>query len=191
VTGPAAYVIKTYLCPAGYVTQAFPYENFGSFNFGLTSYLACAGTIGYSLQNASILSTRDGIFYDNSRTRLTAITDGTSNTILFGERDYREPNANGQCNPNVPDWGTWGAATGIYYDMGDTTGSAWVPINTLCTGTITYDQRINAFGSEHAGRNGANFTFAYGSVHFLTNATSLITLQSLSTRSGGEVVSLP
>src|SRR5262249_53047997 len=26
-TGPAAYLIKTYICPAGYVTDLFPYES--------------------------------------------------------------------------------------------------------------------------------------------------------------------
>jgi prepilin-type N-terminal cleavage/methylation domain-containing protein/prepilin-type processing-associated H-X9-DG protein len=189
-TGPAAYVIKTYICPAGYVTPAFPYENFGSWNFGLTSYLANAGTLGYAA-GEGLPPLEDGVFYGNSRTRLTAIADGTSNTLLFGERDYWEPNANGQCNKNVADWGAWGAASGIIYDMGDTTGSSWVSINTLCTGSIIYDQRINAFGSEHAGRGGANFAFADGSVHFLTNSVSLITLQYLSTRSEGEVFTLP
>src|SRR5262249_49920484 len=112
-------------------------------------------------------------------------------TLLFGERDYWEPNANGMCLQNIPDWGTWGAATGLIYDMGDTTASSWVPINTLCIGTINYDQRLNAFGSEHAGRSGANFTFADGSVHFLANSLNLITLQQLSTRAKGEVVTLP
>src|SRR5262249_42694649 len=159
-TAPSAYAIKTYLCPAGKVTSAFPYENFVSWNFGLTSYLANAGTIGYRADVYNLPPVEDGVFYGNSRMPLTSISDGTSNTLLFGERDYWEPNANGQCNPNIADWGAWGAASGVIYDMGDTTGSAWVPINTLCTGTVDYNQRINAFGSQHAGRSGANFVFA-------------------------------
>jgi len=51
--------------------------------------------------------------------------------------------------------------------------------------------RVNAFGSEHGGRIGANFVFADGSVHFLPNSTPLLTLQYLSTANGGEVVTLP
>jgi prepilin-type N-terminal cleavage/methylation domain-containing protein len=147
-TGPAAYLIKTYICPAGYVTPNFPYE-VGSWTspawyFGLTSYLANAGTRGYALES-NLPPARDGVFYGNSQTRLQAITDGTSNTLLFGERTYWEPNATGNCDTNIPDWGAWGAASGIIYDMGDTTGAAMVPINSFCLAgtTFTYDQRIS------------------------------------------------
>src|SRR5262249_29383229 len=112
------------------------------------------------------------------------------NTLLFGERTYWEPNANGQCNPNVADWGAWGAASGIIFDMGDTTGSSWVPINTLCIGAITYNMRVNAFGRQHVDRLGANFDFAHCSGHSLPTAPTLLTLQYLNASAAGEVVRL-
>jgi prepilin-type processing-associated H-X9-DG protein len=47
-------------------------------------------------------------------------------------------------------------------------------------------KRLGAYGSGHGG--GANVVMADGSVHFLRQDISLTTLQALSTRAGGEVI---
>ena len=58
--------------------------------FGLGSYGVSSGT-----DSAWITGTypekNDGIIYFNSRTKITAITDGTSNTLLGGERSFNDP----------------------------------------------------------------------------------------------------
>ena len=128
------------------------------------------------------------MFFENSKVRIKDVLDGSSNTLLFGERNYRQPAVNG-CTLDTWDWGAWGAATGVIYDMGDTHGSSRVPINTVCSSTVNQDDRLNAFGSLHG--SGANFVFADGSVRFLTTDTNLVTLQALSTRNGNETVTVP
>jgi prepilin-type processing-associated H-X9-DG protein len=65
-----------------------------------------------------------------------------------------------------------------------------VPINYLMPpsgGVAEMNNRICAFGSGHPG--GANFALADGSVRFLSKSIAVESLQALSTRAGGEVVS--
>jgi prepilin-type processing-associated H-X9-DG protein len=67
-----------------------------------------------------------------------------------------------------------------------------VPINYQMPpsgGQTEMNNRMCAFGSGHPG--GANFAFADGSVRFLSENIPVETLQALSTRAGGEVVSVP
>jgi prepilin-type N-terminal cleavage/methylation domain-containing protein/prepilin-type processing-associated H-X9-DG protein len=180
-TAPSANVVPTYMCPIGGGAVDIT-ENWSGYNFGITCYLANSGTRSYAVE------AKDGIFFGNSKVRIGDVADGTSNTLLFGERNYKQPPVNG-CTQDTWDWGAWGAATGVIYDMGDTHGSSRVPINTVCSATIGENDRLNAFGSLHAG--GANFSFADGSVRFLADSLDLVTLQALSTRAKAEVFTMP
>ncbi len=139
--------------------------------------------------------TRDGIFWIDSSVRIAGITDGTSNTFLFGERYHRDPQYDLQHNlfwpgsASMTQWGRWGYVANAGA-MGNVTLSTPVPINYQMSpeGDFTaVENRACAFGSGHPG--GANFAFADGSVRFLSDSTPLPTLQALSTRRGGEVVS--
>jgi prepilin-type processing-associated H-X9-DG protein len=174
----------------------WPYEIVSSTVYlALTSYTGNAGTKAYNgCYDTCTLAQEpdDGIFFKDSKVRITDIADGSSNTILFGERNYHETGpctSTGTVPWNLTDWGGWGVTNGTNNGMGDTGGSSWVPINFTCSTANDATLRLNAWGSTHTG--GANFSFADGSVQFLATGTSLVVLQALSTRASGEVVTLP
>jgi prepilin-type N-terminal cleavage/methylation domain-containing protein/prepilin-type processing-associated H-X9-DG protein len=72
-------VVRIFLCPSDIQRPVSGGYNINQ--FGPTNYAACTGTglNGGSPYNA------DGIFYANSRTRMTDVKDGTSNTVAFSE----------------------------------------------------------------------------------------------------------
>ncbi len=77
---PAATAISTFLCPS----QPVPSNPlvFGGTQLGACTYGANGGSASFPQARA----TNDGVFGFRTPVRLLAITDGTSNTLLFGER---------------------------------------------------------------------------------------------------------
>jgi prepilin-type processing-associated H-X9-DG protein len=153
----------------------------------MNSYMGNNGTVSWYVSSA----TNDGVFYINSRTNILDISDGTSNTFMAGERLHYDP-----AYTAIATLGGWAWSN---YDAGqDYLGSTYVPLNyELAAGTTTgypnypEDGRVAAFGSGHI--EGANFAFCDGSVKFISNSSvsNLALYEALSTRRGGEVVSLP
>jgi prepilin-type processing-associated H-X9-DG protein len=197
-----AQVIKILLCPSDPLPKPVvqltadlaPQWSWGF--YGMSSYGGNAGKRSFSPGSAPLFTgmTRDGIFYFDSCVRLTDVSDGTSNTFLFGERYHRDPQYDRQ-QPLVysgaspfGEVGRWACIAGAG-TMGNVTLSTAVPINYQVPpgGDVwTLRDRMCAFGSGHSG--GANFAFADGSVRFVSASIPLPTLQALSTRAGGEVV---
>ncbi len=197
-----AQVLKILVCPSDPIPQpvchltaeAAPSWSWGF--YGVGSYGGNAGKRGVHTGGPPNFPTmtRDGIFYIDSCVRVADITDGTTNTVLFGERihhdpefDRRQPVVWPTIN-GVVSWGRWGFVS-FAGAMASVTLSTPVPINYRVPpggDKATLEDRLCAFGSAHPG--GANFAFADGSVRFLSQSTPLSTLQALSTRAGGEVV---
>jgi prepilin-type N-terminal cleavage/methylation domain-containing protein/prepilin-type processing-associated H-X9-DG protein len=198
----SATVLPVLLCPSDTIPQN-PIASQGR-TYALTSYGGNGGTRSFDPAAA----TTDGIFHttgpgsqpaaNQGPVRLGDITDGTSNTLLFGERSHVDPGydsfaaAGLASRPAMASWGWWGASEGRLA-IGDVTMSAYVPINyqvpsAIGTGSFKpfEDQRVCAFGSNHTG--GANFTLADGSVRFIAQSIPLATLRALATRASGEVV---
>jgi prepilin-type N-terminal cleavage/methylation domain-containing protein/prepilin-type processing-associated H-X9-DG protein len=191
-----ASVVATYVCPA----DALPRPAVGLWPgtntyVGLTSYRA--NSTGYDFFYQPFGD--DGVICIDTAVRLTDITDGTSNTLLFGEHYNADPN-----------WPLWSAAFGLnpatqFYLWGSawanvnlqTTALGTVPLNYLLPPTVPADffqadvtvfNRFLAYGSGHPG--GANFALADGSVRFISdgiNSTPTV-LSALCTRAGGEVI---
>jgi prepilin-type N-terminal cleavage/methylation domain-containing protein/prepilin-type processing-associated H-X9-DG protein len=135
---------------------------------GPSSYAACVGRDEDSDADGV---TGSGVFYCNSRTRITDITDGTSSTILVGERAWGNAN------------GVWaGAIPGCAMVFGPNNAcisaiSGGLPNSPiyappmlvqshahLINPTTDGDGGLDDFSSLHPG--GANVLFADGSVHF-------------------------
>ncbi len=207
-------------CPSD---PAISQLNMADFSWGMrfTSYKGNAGTWfspgRYADPNcgnynfSTQMSQANGIFYFYSGTRIAAISDGTSNTILMGEWAYGKLSTGDQAC-----WGWWNS--GNYSDTMFTVSYPINPFNKvsdLGTGQgINSDLYTSAASSFHPG--GANFSFCDGSVRFLKDSiqsaqfnpttsfasnimpgpgntytviSQLSVYQALGTRAGGEVIS--
>ena len=123
------------------------------------------------------------MFGENSTTRLTDVQDGTSNTIAVGEQTLNV--YNGTCSA----WGYRGwVQTGVNPAAGINVW--WAPgWGFPPPGIVGRSISWGYAGSLHTG--GANFGFADGSIHFISQATSTTVLYQLSAMADGSVVTLP
>jgi len=183
--------IPVYLCPSDMVALA-PYQVPDAAGQPLmwgapSSYAGCVGNDASEVAGPG----GTGILYRNSGTRMADLTDGSSATILIGERAW----ANAQ--------GIWAGAVagGVClrgkYNRCPAGGAAWAAPPTLNlahahlnNAAADLDGGLDDFSSLHV--EGANFVFADGSVRFLRSVpddgSGGSVLQSLGTRSGGEVI---
>jgi prepilin-type processing-associated H-X9-DG protein len=120
--------------------------------------------------------------YYNSSVSINQITDGTSNTLLAGERFSLDPAMTDSQLADVRGWAWCNYNSGEDH-LGDT---SW-PINSQAS-VIGTQSRLNNFGSGHSG--GANFALCDGSVQFVSQSIPIVLLQRLSVPNDGHVVSL-
>jgi prepilin-type N-terminal cleavage/methylation domain-containing protein/prepilin-type processing-associated H-X9-DG protein len=179
--------IKTYACPSTSWAMT-PYVQ-GGVAYTLTSYLGIAGdrfsdfaTFG---GDTGVMNVRP----PDSQVSLPRIADGTSNTLMFGER------------PPMPLGGAYGWAYYREYHshiyarvMGDNdnppyNSSTCAPPFYFQDGNINNNCDANHMWSLHSG--GANFALCDGSVKFIQYAAGTTVIPPMSTRARGEIFNAP
>jgi prepilin-type N-terminal cleavage/methylation domain-containing protein len=181
--GPLADPIKLYYCPSEPRASLGP--SISWLPMAYTDYVAIEG-----------LSHGDGlgIINQDSFVRVTDITDGTSNTIMAGERPPDTSSNFGRA------WGWWwiggphsasGVANQYALNPKDSKGNRCPPPPYYFGAgprNVSNDCSINQLWSNHIG--GANFLIGDGSVRFISHSNSTI-MPALATRAGGEIASVP
>jgi prepilin-type N-terminal cleavage/methylation domain-containing protein/prepilin-type processing-associated H-X9-DG protein len=171
-------VMVSFLCPAEFIRMG---ENSASgLKWGTTSYLGVAGTDK---------RLDDGVFHKDFTVRFADITDGSSNTLMIGERPV---GPGGRYSAWYAGWTDCVCSLNQILAAGD---GVWDPDNSGCRVTTALFRPgllgnicdVNHFWSLHSG--GANFAFADGSVRFLPYSGATI-IPALATRAGGEIASL-
>jgi prepilin-type N-terminal cleavage/methylation domain-containing protein len=184
-------------------------------NAALTDYLAVHGWNQFAETRG-----QNGILYVNSGTRMTGITDGTSNTLLVGERPPSNTMIYGWMwagSGNGPYYGTTDVALGvteIVPSSGDCPGSGCPTAGTMNQnptsftrdfyrpGTLNDPQDLHRFHFWSLHTGGCVWLLGDGSVRFITysaGTTSLGTvngitpftvLEAMASRDGGETFTL-
>jgi prepilin-type N-terminal cleavage/methylation domain-containing protein/prepilin-type processing-associated H-X9-DG protein len=167
-------IIPTFLCPADN-PRPFLHND----RIGRISYVGVSGRHAFS---------RDGVLYMDSSIRIADITDGTSQTLMVGERPA-PADAFGRWYGGWGQWGNGDAFLGVReLDIQDSIWGCPPGPYQFAPGRLDNPCSTFHFWSLHTG--GANFLFCDASVHFLPYSAAAI-IPALATRSGGEAVAVP
>jgi prepilin-type N-terminal cleavage/methylation domain-containing protein len=177
--------LAVFLCPSDSPptpTVAIP-DGSGNLlaNVAFANYVGVGGTYevtGYP-------DTNNGVLFRNSRIKATDIADGTSNTLMVGERCSRRSAkttwvgaiTNGINPPMNPSYDAEGPPTFCLTNTG-AAADGRVPNNAL--------DHVEDSSSNHT--QGVNFLLSDGSVRVINTTINPATWAALGTRNGGEVV---
>ncbi len=191
-----AQLVPTLFCPSDSLSHIDP-------NFGPTNYVACLG----SGANGGSRTAADGIFYNNSRTKIADITDGLSNTAMiseqilgqggppptsanlvdvrtvYGTMRSRQPVTNTICaniTTFATDRGSRWADGEVQYSLYD---HHFTP-NDRMWDCVLIEYSWKAARSRHM--QGVNCAFADCSVHFISDGVDPAVWQALGSIAGGE-----
>jgi prepilin-type processing-associated H-X9-DG protein/prepilin-type N-terminal cleavage/methylation domain-containing protein len=180
-------VIKTFLgtyhCPSSSPEKLSTCCRYipGIEDIACTRYAAIYTHLNVDYALASGTSGGSGCIFLGSSVAIRDVTDGTSQTLVVGERD------------SYPDDDPWKKSSGTEYCPGGgcELANSWAGVARITTyfGINNQSARFyqqSAVQSRHPG--GANFAFADGHVMFLNENINQKPLTSLTTRKGGELI---
>jgi prepilin-type processing-associated H-X9-DG protein/prepilin-type N-terminal cleavage/methylation domain-containing protein len=174
-----ATVIPLYTCPSD-GRAAFPQNGPDGTLAAYTSYKGVRGERS-GMENG-VLPLGRGI-------RIAAITDGTSQTLMVGERPPSARMDSGWWYASH--WSVYSHDFILWAETGKESDECMPPPGgyfVFGPGRPNNQCDMYHFWSLHSG--GANFSFADGSVHFISYSISR-NLRALASRDGGEVVDVP
>ena len=184
-TSPGALVIPGYVCPSDF-NPTVVNEISGNF-YGPNSYFGVGGRQVWFIAGGV---TGDGMLHYNSSVKFRDILDGSSNTLLIGERFSFDQ-----------EWDQFSTYRGYAWSNAlsarDCLSGVLEPINYQLPlgsgpnpGFDLTDKKFNSFSSGHTG--GANFAAADGSIHFLSlrNAGQLEVLEYLAIKDDGSIAGI-
>jgi prepilin-type N-terminal cleavage/methylation domain-containing protein/prepilin-type processing-associated H-X9-DG protein len=148
--------LRMFRCPS----DAGPIHNADQGHFAVSNYRVTCGTLTTFIYPAE--SDLGGVMYQNSRVRMTDVTDGTSNTTVVGEGKFGVPRH--VSTGNALSSAIWCGMSGTYHVPGIGT-YVWIDNVMWPTGgnpSWSRDYVDEAFNANHT--DSVHFLFADGSV---------------------------
>jgi prepilin-type N-terminal cleavage/methylation domain-containing protein/prepilin-type processing-associated H-X9-DG protein len=182
---------KSYNCPID--TRSNLQCNDGGNLNALTGYMGVNGTDQFREDGG-----QNGVLYVNSSVQMNKIGDGTSNTLVVGERPPSNDLYYGWLwagSGDMPYFGTTDVVLGV---REVTNGAPNGPRDFFRPGQLNDPTNIHRYHFWSLHPNGGNFAFADGGVRYITYsagtsnvAGGMTLMEALASRNGGEVGSLP
>jgi prepilin-type N-terminal cleavage/methylation domain-containing protein/prepilin-type processing-associated H-X9-DG protein len=196
--------IKIYFCPSRRTAQTQPYTVPQSSGYKIATrpdnvarndYAGCGGTYAVGanprgpgtpapetyVYNANQYTSRGGITFSTSTTKLRQVPDGLSKTLLYGEKFQDPDKLETGDNNNDQGWNL-----GWDWDVGRWASEP--PLADISNEKFNLSTNNNyLFGSIHP--TGANFTMGDGSVQTVDYDVDKTTFQNLGDRNDGRAVS--